>query len=400
MTSSSGSQTATTASTCRPAGTTTARSARSTSRPGKVVWKFDTPQPERGGPTTTASGLGFDGGGDGVFRAFDAKTGQVLWTFQTGYQIADGPSVYSVNGVEFVAIGGRRHRDLVERRHGRFADPGLLARRQRHSVAAADDHHQRHAGRPPARGALQAISRQQTTRLAAHARATPVDRAGHGADRPRRRAPGTRTRRTPSGRGPRHARRSARRRRGRQHRRLGRPHPDRRERRLHLSRRHHHRRAPCGDGGRRQQRDDRRPPADGGAARRAARARRRDQRRLRRQRPVRRRSTAPVTWSIDGRLTDSAGDAPPPVLLYSYELRGVDHRRQRQPRRGRGRHDPHERPPVLDAVAALRRQTAATRRSSSQPTRRATTPCRWRSASRWAEPPTRCRPPTRSTSRS
>ena len=71
---------------------------------GKVVWKFNTPQPERGGVTTTASGLGFAGGGDGVLRAFDAKTGKVLWTFQTGFQIASGPSVYSVNGTEYVAV--------------------------------------------------------------------------------------------------------------------------------------------------------------------------------------------------------------------------------------------------------------------------------------------------------
>ncbi len=72
---------------------------------GKRVWKFDTPQPERGGPTTTASGLGFVGGGDGVLRAFDVRTGKVLWTFQTGYQIADGPSVYAVNGTEYIAVG-------------------------------------------------------------------------------------------------------------------------------------------------------------------------------------------------------------------------------------------------------------------------------------------------------
>ncbi len=71
---------------------------------GKVAWKFQTPQPERGGVTTTASGVGFVGGGDGVMRAFDVKSGNVLWKFQTGFQIASGPSVYSVNGVEFVAI--------------------------------------------------------------------------------------------------------------------------------------------------------------------------------------------------------------------------------------------------------------------------------------------------------
>jgi alcohol dehydrogenase (cytochrome c) len=72
---------------------------------GKRVWKFNTPQPERGGPTTTASGVGFVGGGDGNLRAFDVKNGKILWSFQTGFQIADGPSVYSVNGTEYVAIG-------------------------------------------------------------------------------------------------------------------------------------------------------------------------------------------------------------------------------------------------------------------------------------------------------
>ena len=71
---------------------------------GKVVWKFNTPQPERGGVSTTASGVGFVGGGDGNMRAFDAKTGKVLWTFQTGFQIASGPTIYSTGGNEYVAI--------------------------------------------------------------------------------------------------------------------------------------------------------------------------------------------------------------------------------------------------------------------------------------------------------
>lgn len=71
---------------------------------GRRVWKFTTPEPERGGVTTTASGLGFAGGGDGVLRAFNLETGKVLWTFQTGHQIAAGPSIYSVGGKEYVAI--------------------------------------------------------------------------------------------------------------------------------------------------------------------------------------------------------------------------------------------------------------------------------------------------------
>lgn len=71
---------------------------------GRRVWKFRTPEPERGGVTTTASGIAFAGGGDGVLRAFETRTGKVLWTFQTGNQIAAGPSVYSVGGKEYIAV--------------------------------------------------------------------------------------------------------------------------------------------------------------------------------------------------------------------------------------------------------------------------------------------------------
>jgi PQQ-dependent dehydrogenase (methanol/ethanol family) len=71
---------------------------------GVVAWKFVTQEPGRGGVTTTASGLGFAGGGDGVLRAFDDSTGNVLWSFQTGYQIASGPSIYLDHGKEYVAV--------------------------------------------------------------------------------------------------------------------------------------------------------------------------------------------------------------------------------------------------------------------------------------------------------
>jgi hypothetical protein len=54
--------------------------------------------------TTTASGLGFAGGGDGVFRAFDLRNGKVLWTFQTSHPIASGPTIYSVRGKEYIAL--------------------------------------------------------------------------------------------------------------------------------------------------------------------------------------------------------------------------------------------------------------------------------------------------------
>ncbi len=72
-TCSSGSQTATTASTSRSGWKDYGSVSAIDVATGKRVWKFDTPQPERGGPTTTASGLGFVGGGDGNLRAFDVE---------------------------------------------------------------------------------------------------------------------------------------------------------------------------------------------------------------------------------------------------------------------------------------------------------------------------------------
>jgi alcohol dehydrogenase (cytochrome c) len=72
---------------------------------GRRVWKFQTPEPERGGVSTTASGLGFAGGGDGNLRAFDVRNGNVLWKFQTGHQIASGPTIFQGDdGNEYVAV--------------------------------------------------------------------------------------------------------------------------------------------------------------------------------------------------------------------------------------------------------------------------------------------------------
>jgi alcohol dehydrogenase (cytochrome c) len=71
---------------------------------GKRVWKFETPEPERGGVTATAGGVGFAGGGDGVVRAFSLKTGTILWKFTAGKPIASGASVFTAGGKEYVAI--------------------------------------------------------------------------------------------------------------------------------------------------------------------------------------------------------------------------------------------------------------------------------------------------------
>jgi len=72
----------------------------------KIVWQNKTPYRvgAGGGSTTTAGGLVFRGDPDGNFLAIDAKTGQELWRFQTGFGADAPPAVYAVNGEEYVAI--------------------------------------------------------------------------------------------------------------------------------------------------------------------------------------------------------------------------------------------------------------------------------------------------------
>jgi alcohol dehydrogenase (cytochrome c) len=71
---------------------------------GEVAWKVKQPEPLRGGVTTTKSGVGFFGGGDGTIRAFDTETGKILWTFQTGNHISAGPVIYEIDDKQYVAI--------------------------------------------------------------------------------------------------------------------------------------------------------------------------------------------------------------------------------------------------------------------------------------------------------
>jgi len=72
----------------------------------KIVWQHKMPyrMGGGGGSSGTAGGLVFRGEPDGNFVALDAKTGEVLWKFQTGFG-ADAPPVsYEVDGDQYVAI--------------------------------------------------------------------------------------------------------------------------------------------------------------------------------------------------------------------------------------------------------------------------------------------------------
>ena len=72
---------------------------------GKIKWQVKTPLPMMGGPLTTAGGLMFTGEGDGWFRAYDAATGKVLWSFFAGAGVNAPPASYAIDGKQYVVVG-------------------------------------------------------------------------------------------------------------------------------------------------------------------------------------------------------------------------------------------------------------------------------------------------------
>jgi alcohol dehydrogenase (cytochrome c) len=80
---------------------------------GKIRWQVKTPEPMIGGVLATAGGLVFTGEGNGLFKAYDAETGAVLWKFQAGAGVNAPPASYTVDGKQYivVAAGGNTQLD-------------------------------------------------------------------------------------------------------------------------------------------------------------------------------------------------------------------------------------------------------------------------------------------------
>jgi alcohol dehydrogenase (cytochrome c) len=72
---------------------------------GKVKWSVKTPQPMIGGALATAGGLVFAGEANGEFKAYDAKSGSILWSFSAGAGVNAPPSTYEVDGKQYVVVG-------------------------------------------------------------------------------------------------------------------------------------------------------------------------------------------------------------------------------------------------------------------------------------------------------
>ena len=70
----------------------------------KVMWRVVSPAPFWAGAVATSSGLVFTGDMRGYFMAIDARSGDVLWRFQTGSGIIGSPITYELDGTQYVAV--------------------------------------------------------------------------------------------------------------------------------------------------------------------------------------------------------------------------------------------------------------------------------------------------------
>jgi alcohol dehydrogenase (cytochrome c)/quinohemoprotein ethanol dehydrogenase len=70
----------------------------------REVWGIDQPVPWNGGTLSTAGGLVFQGDGKGHFKAFDAVSGDEVWSWFAQTGIIAPPITYRVGGTQYVAV--------------------------------------------------------------------------------------------------------------------------------------------------------------------------------------------------------------------------------------------------------------------------------------------------------
>ncbi|GAB5412900.1 MAG: quinoprotein ethanol dehydrogenase [Congregibacter sp.] len=70
----------------------------------RIVWQKEQVAVVNGGLMATAGDLVFQGTGDGYFRAYDAYSGETLWSTQTRTGIIAPPVSYAIDGEQYVAV--------------------------------------------------------------------------------------------------------------------------------------------------------------------------------------------------------------------------------------------------------------------------------------------------------
>ena len=70
----------------------------------RAAWEIPQQRGPNGGTLTTAGNLVFQGRADGMFIAYDARTGDELWAFNTGLGMTAAPITYELNGKQYVSM--------------------------------------------------------------------------------------------------------------------------------------------------------------------------------------------------------------------------------------------------------------------------------------------------------
>jgi len=70
----------------------------------REAWRVEHPNLRSGGTLSTAGNLVFQGRGDGIFAAYRATDGKMLWQYDAQVGIAAAPMTYALDGVQYVAI--------------------------------------------------------------------------------------------------------------------------------------------------------------------------------------------------------------------------------------------------------------------------------------------------------
>lgn len=70
----------------------------------KVRWEVEHPGPWNGGLLATGGGLVFQGNSSSEFNAYNASSGEKLWSFPAQTGVVAPPVTYSINGEQYVAV--------------------------------------------------------------------------------------------------------------------------------------------------------------------------------------------------------------------------------------------------------------------------------------------------------
>ena len=70
----------------------------------KEIWREQYQRPWSGGLLSTAGDLILQGTSDGRFIAFDAASGEILWSVDTGQGIIAPPITYMIDDEQYIAV--------------------------------------------------------------------------------------------------------------------------------------------------------------------------------------------------------------------------------------------------------------------------------------------------------